>query len=231
MAIFLREKQMKFFVDTANIEEIKKAVAWGILDGVTTNPSLIAREGVKHKDRVLEICEAVGPGKAVSAECVETEYDKMLAEARDIAAWHPNIFVKVPMTPDGIEVIRTLQPQGIRFNCTLVFSLPQALLAAKAGASFISFFVGRVDDMGSPDAMAGIVDAVNMVETYSFPQKPEILVASIRSPYHVVESIRAGAQICTVPYKTLEQLFHHPLTDIGIEKFEADYRASAAKTI
>jgi len=224
---------MKFFVDTANLDEIKKANAWGILDGVTTNPSLIAREGVKHKDRVLEICEVVGPGKAVSAECVETEYDKMLAEAQDIAKWNADIYVKVPMTPNGIEVIRTLSPHGVRFNCTLVFSLPQALLAAKAGASFISFFVGRVDDMGSPDAMPAIVDAVNMVETYDFPSKPEILVASIRSPYHVVEAIRAGAQICTIPFKTLQMLFLHPLTDIGIEKFEADYRASqleAAKT-
>jgi transaldolase len=217
---------MKLFVDTANIDEIKKAVSWGILDGVTTNPTLIAKEGVAHKTRVLEICEAVGPGKAVSAECVETEYDKMVDEARGIAKWHPNIYVKVPMTPDGIEVIKKLTPEGIRFNCTLVFSVPQALLAAKAGASFISFFVGRVDDIGSPDAMPGIADAVNMVDTYDFPQKPEILVASIRSPYHIVESIRCGAQIATVPFKILEQLFKHPLTDIGIEKFEADYHKS-----
>ncbi len=224
---------MKFFVDTANIDEIKKANAWGILDGVTTNPSLIAKEGVPHKKRVLEICEVVGPGKAVSAECVETEFDRMLAEASDIATWHENIYVKVPMTPVGVEVMHALSPKGVRFNCTLVFSLPQALIAAKAGARFISFFVGRVDDMGSGEAMPNIVDAVNMVETYDFPQEPEILVASIRSPLHVVESIRAGAQIATVPYKTLEMLFLHPLTDIGLEKFLADYRKSiqeAAKT-
>jgi transaldolase len=217
---------MKLFIDTANIDEIKQAVAWGILDGVTTNPSLIAREGIKHKTRVLEICEEVGPGKAVSAECVESEYDKMLAEARDISTWHPNVYVKVPMTPNGIQVIKKLTPDGVRFNCTLVFSVPQALLAAKAGASFISFFVGRVDDMGSPDAMPGIAEAVAMVDTYDFPQKPEILVASVRSPYHIVESVRAGAQIATIPFKILEQMFHHPLTDIGIEKFAEDYRKS-----
>ncbi len=217
---------MKFFVDTANLDEIKKANAWGILDGVTTNPSLIVREGAKHKDRVLEICDIVGPGKAVSAEVGETEYDKMLAQAEDIATWHENIYVKVPMTPAGVQVMRKLQPQGVRFNCTLVFSLPQALIAAKAGASFISFFVGRVDDMGSPDAMPSIVDAVDMVNTYDFPQNPEILVASIRSPYHIVESIRAGAHIATVPFKPLEQLFHHPLTDIGLDRFVKDYKQS-----
>lgn len=215
---------MKFFVDTANLDEVKKANAWGILDGVTTNPSLIAKEGVPYKHRVVEICEAVGPGKAVSAECVETELDKMLAEAQEVASWHPNVYVKVPMTPVGTEVIAKLHPKGIRFNCTLVFSLPQALIAAKAGASFISIFVGRVDDMGSGEAMESIVDAVNMVETYDFPQKPEILVASIRSPLHIVESIRAGAQIVTAPFKILEQLFHHPLTDIGIKRFADDYQ-------
>jgi transaldolase len=217
---------MKFFIDTANADEIKKAMEWGIIDGVTTNPSLIAREGVPHKKRVLEICEIVGPGKAVSAECVETEFEKMLHEAEDIASWHPNIYVKVPMTPPAMEVITKLAPKGIKFNCTLIFSLPQALIACKAGASFISFFVGRVDDMGSGEAMKSISEAVDMVYTYDFPQKPEILVASIRGPLQIVESIKAGAQICTVPYKTLEMLFHHPLTDLGIEKFLADYKKS-----
>jgi transaldolase len=217
---------MKLFVDTANLDEVKKANAWGILDGVTTNPSLIAKEGVPYKKRVLEICEVVGDAKAVSAECVELEYDKMLAEATDIATWSPNIYVKVPMTSVGMEVITTLAPEGVRFNCTLIFSLPQALIAAKAGAHFLSFFVGRIDDMGSGESMANIVDAVNMVENYNFPQKPEVLVASIRSPLHVVESVRAGAHIATVPYKILEQLFHHPLTDLGIERFLDDYRKS-----
>lgn len=220
---------MKFFVDTANLDQIKQANAWGILDGVTTNPSLIATEHVPYRDRVIEICEVVGPGKPVSAECVEAEADKMLEEARGIAKWHPNVYVKVPMTPAGVEVMKKLTPEGIRFNCTLIFSLPQALLAAKAGASFISFFVGRIDDMGSGEASQNIVDAVNMVETYDFPQKPEILVASIRGPLQIVEAIRAGAHIATIPYKTMEMLFHHPLTDVGIKRFADDYQKALAE--
>ncbi len=213
---------MKFFIDTANVDEIKKAKAWGILDGVTTNPSLIAKEGVPHKTRVMEIIDIVGD-IPVSAECVQTETDKMMAEAQDIATWAPNIFVKVPMTANGMEVVSTLSPKGINFNVTLIFSLPQALIACKAGGSFISFFVGRIDDMGSLEAPQNIIDAVDMVDTYKFPKDPQILVASIRSPLQVTESIKAGAHICTIPYKTMEQLFHHPLTDIGIERFNNDY--------
>jgi transaldolase len=219
---------MKFFVDTANLDEVKKANEWGILDGVTTNPSLIAKEGVAYKDRVLEICQEVGPGKAVSAEVTEYEFDKMLAQAQDITTWHENIYVKVPMTSEGVEVMAKLTPQGVKFNCTLIFSVAQGLIAAKAGASFLSFFVGRVDDMGSGEAMETIADAVEMLDTYQFPQKPEILVASIRGPLQVLESIRAGAQIATVPYKTLEQLFHHPLTDLGIARFREDYDKALA---
>lgn len=213
---------MKFFIDTANVDEIKKAKAWGILDGVTTNPSLIAKEGVPHKTRVMEIIDLVGD-IPVSAECVETETDKMMAEAQDIASWAPNIFVKVPMTANGMEVVSTLSPKGINFNVTLIFSVPQALIACKAGGSFISFFVGRIDDMGSLEAPQNIIDAVDMVDTYEFPKDPQILVASIRSPLQVTESIKAGAHICTIPYKTMEQLFHHPLTDIGIKRFNDDY--------
>jgi len=213
---------MKFFIDTANVDEIKKAKAWGILDGVTTNPSLIAKEGIPHKTRVMEIIDLVGD-IPVSAECVQTETDKMMAEAQDIATWAPNIFVKVPMTANGMEVVSTLSPKGINFNVTLIFSLPQALIACKAGGSFISFFVGRIDDMGSLEAPQNIIDAVDMVDTYEFPKDPQILVASIRSPLQVTESIKAGAHICTIPYKTMEQLFHHPLTDIGIERFNNDY--------
>jgi len=220
---------MKLFVDTASLEEVKKANEWGILDGVTTNPSLIAKEHIAYKTRVLEICEAVGPGKAVSAECVESDFDKMLAEAKDISTWHPNIHVKVPLTAAGAEVMAKLSPEGVRFNCTLIFSLPQALIAAKAGAKFISFFVGRVDDIGSRESMDAIKDAVHMVNTYDFEQKPEILVASIRSPLQVVESINLGAQIATVPFKVLEQLFHHPLTDLGLEKFKKDYDEALAE--
>lgn len=218
---------MKFFIDTANVGEIKQAFKWGILDGVTTNPSLIAREGVEHKRRVMEIIDVVGD-LPVSAECVESDADKMLKEAKDIASWAPNIYVKVPMTANAMEVVKELSPR-INFNVTLIFSLPQALIAAKAGASFISFFVGRIDDMGSTEAAKNIVDAVNMVETYDFPKEPQILVASIRNPVQVVESINAGAHIATIPYKTMEQLFLHPLTDIGIKRFYDDYLKATAK--
>lgn len=220
---------MKLFVDTANLDEVKKANDWGILDGVTTNPSLIAKEKQPYRKRVVEICEVVGPGKAVSAECVESEFDKMLAEAREIAKWHPNIHVKVPLTQAGTEVMARLSPEGIRFNCTLIFSVPQALIAAKAGAKFLSIFVGRVDDIGSAEAMNAVADTVDMVNTYDFPSKPEVLVASVRGPLQIVESIRAGAQIATVPYKILEMMFHHPLTDIGMERFAKDYQAALAE--
>ncbi len=213
---------MKFFIDTANVDEIKQAKAWGILDGVTTNPSLIAKEGVPHKKRVMEIVDIVGD-LPVSAECVQTDVDKLLKEARDIASWAPNIFVKVPMTTNSMEVVKELSPQGINFNITLIFSLPQALIACKAGGSFISFFVGRIDDMGSMEAPEDILEAVRMTETYDFPKDPQILVASIRSPIQVVQGIEAGAHIATIPFKTMEMLFHHPLTDIGIKRFYDDY--------
>ena len=213
---------MKFFIDTANVDEIRQAKAWGIVDGVTTNPSLIAKEGIPHKQRVMEIIDLVGD-IPVSAECVETDPDKLLKEAQDIASWAPNIFVKVPMTANAMEVVKELSPKGVNFNVTLIFSLPQALIAAKSGASFISFFVGRIDDMGSLEAPQNIIDAVEMVETYDFPKDPEILVASIRSPLQVTESIKAGAHICTIPFKTMEMLFKHPLTDIGIMRFNEDY--------
>lgn len=214
---------MKFFIDTANVDEIKQAMAWGILDGVTTNPSLIAKEGIPHKTRVMEIINLVGTELPVSAECVETDVDKLMKEAQDIASWSPNIYVKVPMNENSMEVVKELSPKGINFNVTLIFSLPQALIAAKAGGSFISFFVGRIDDMGSLEAPINIVEAVNMVETYEFPKEPEILVASIRSPLQVTESIKAGAHIATIPFKTMEMLFKHPLTDIGIKRFYDDY--------
>jgi transaldolase len=219
---------MKFFIDTANVDEIRQAKAWGILDGVTTNPSLIAREGIEHKKRVMEIVDLVG-NIPVSAECVETDVDKLLKEATDIATWAPNIYVKVPMNANSMEVVKELSPKGVNFNVTLIFSLPQALIAAKSGASFISFFVGRIDDMGSGEAAENIVDAVQMVENYDFPKDPEILVASIRSPLQIVESIRAGAHIATIPFKTMEMLFKHPLTDIGIKKFYDDYLKATGK--
>ncbi|MGO8672467.1 MAG: transaldolase family protein [Capsulimonadaceae bacterium] len=219
---------MKFFIDTANVDEIKKAHAWGILDGVTTNPSLIAREGVEHKRRIMEILEVVGD-LPVSAECVESDADAMMKEAIDIASWAPNIYVKVPMTANAMQVVRELSPR-VNFNVTLVFSLPQALIASKAGASFVSFFVGRIDDIGSAEASQCIIDAVEMVETYEFPKDPQILVASIRGPLQVVESIKAGAHIATIPFKIMEQLFLHPLTDIGIKRFYDDYLKATGKT-
>jgi len=218
---------MKFFIDTANVDEIKQAKAWGILDGVTTNPSLIAKEGVEHKTRVMEIIDIVGD-IPVSAECVESDVDKMMKEAEGIAAWAPNIYVKVPMTKNGMEVVKELSPK-INFNITLIFSMPQALIACKAGGSFISFFVGRIDDMGSMEAPHNIVEAVKMVESYEFPKDPEILVASIRSPYQVVQSVEAGAHIATIPFKIMEELFHHPLTDIGIKRFYDDYLKATGK--
>jgi transaldolase len=218
---------MKFFIDTANVDEIKQAHAWGILDGVTTNPSLIAREGVEHKKRVMEIIDVVG-NLPVSAECIETDPDKLMKEAAGIASWAPNIYVKVPMTANAMEVVKELSPK-VNFNVTLIFSLPQALIAAKAGASFISFFVGRIDDIGSSEAAKNIIDAVHMVDNYEFSKSPEILVASIRSPIQVVESINAGAHIATIPFKTMEQLFHHPLTDIGIKRFYDDYLKATGK--
>lgn len=220
---------MKLFIDTANVDEIRQAHSWGLLDGVTTNPTLIQKEGVEHKKRIMDIINIVGD-IPVSAECVESDIDKMHKEAQELASWAPNIYVKVPMTPNAMEVVKDLSPKGINFNVTLIFSLPQALIAAKAGASFISFFVGRIDDMGSAEASLNIVDAVKMVNTYKFDKDPQVLVASIRSPLHVVEAINAGAHIGTIPFKTMEMLFKHPLTDIGIKKFYDDYLKSINKT-
>jgi len=211
---------MKLFVDTGQVEEVRKAAEWGVLDGVTTNPSLIAKSGRGFKETVLQICEILPQG-AISAEVVGETTDDILREAHEIASWAPNIVVKVPMTKAGIPATRRLTREGIRVNMTLVFSPSQALLAAKAGASFISVFVGRVDDV-SGDGMQTIEETVQMVETYGFDS--EILVASIRHPMHVVEAIRTGAHIATMPFKIMEQMFQHPLTDVGLERFLADWR-------
>lgn len=211
---------MKLFVDTGQVEEVRKAAEWGVLDGVTTNPSLIAKSGRGFKETVLEICEIL-PHGAISAEVVGETVDDILREAYEIASWSPNIVVKVPMTKAGIPATRRLTREGIRVNMTLVFSPSQALLAAKAGATFISVFVGRVDDV-SGNGMQTIEETVQMVETYGFDS--EILVASIRHPMHVVEAIRTGAHIATMPFKIMEQMFQHPLTDIGLERFLADWR-------
>lgn len=216
---------MKLFLDTANIEEIRTAWSWGAIEGVTTNPSLVAKEGRSFKEIVREICEIVNPGD-ISAEVVSLDAEGMIREAHEVASWHPNIVVKIPMTKEGMKAVQTLSREGIRCNVTLVFSLSQAFLAAKAGAYYISNFVGRVDDI-SGEGMNAVRDTVNMIKEYGF--KSQVLVASVRHPMHVVEALRAGAHACTVPFKVLEQLYQHPLTDIGIQRFLADWERSGAK--
>ena len=210
---------MKLFIDTGDIEEVKKASEWGILDGITTNPTLIAKAGKGFKETVIKLCEIL-PGGDISAEVVATNFKDMLAEALEIASWHPQVVIKVPLIEEGIKLTKALTDRGIRTNVTLVFSLTQALLAAKAGATYISNFVGRVDDISS-EGMTAVADSVQMVENYRF--KSEILVASIRHPMHLVEAIQAGAHVSTIPYKILEMLFKHPLTDIGLKRFLEDW--------
>jgi len=209
---------MKFFVDTANVDNIREAYSWGVVDGVTTNPSLIAKEGRDFKETILEICGIVdGP---ISAEVVSLDAEGMVKEAREIAGWHKNIVIKVPMTKEGMCAARMLKTDGIRTNITLIFSPNQALIAAKAGGTFLSVFVGRLDDAGH-DGMEVVRDVVQMIDTYGFDS--EVIVASVRHPIHVVESVRAGAHIATIPFAILDQMFKHPLTDIGIERFLADW--------
>ncbi|WP_025323525.1 fructose-6-phosphate aldolase [Deferrisoma camini] len=209
---------MKLFLDTANIEDIRSAVALGVVDGVTTNPTLIAKEGQPYREVLAEICRIVdGP---VSAEVVALEADKMVAEARELAAIHDQIVVKVPITADGLRAVKRLAAEGIRTNVTLVFSPTQALLAAKAGASFVSPFVGRLDDRGH-EGMALIEQIVTMFRNYDVDT--EVIVASVRHPMHVVEAALLGADIATIPHKVLTQMLGHPLTDLGIQQFLADW--------
>lgn len=209
---------MKFFLDTANLDEIKKYAAWGVVDGVTTNPSLIAKEGVSLESRIKEILEVVdGP---ISSEVIATKSEGMLEEARKYAAWHENIFVKVPMTAEGLKTVSVLSKEGIKTNVTLVFSAGQALLAAKAGATLISPFVGRLDDI-SEDGMGLIAEIVEIYANYGI--ETEILSASIRHPRHVIESARMGADIATIPPDIFGKLVKHPLTDSGLEKFLSDW--------
>lgn len=210
---------MKFFLDTANIEDIKTYAAWGIVDGVTTNPSLIAKEGVSLEKRIKEIAKVVdGP---ISSEVIATKASKMIKEGREYAKWHENIHVKLPMTPDGLIACKQLSSEGIKTNVTLVFTLGQAIMAAKAGATLVSPFVGRLDDI-SQDGMELIADIVQAYENYGF--ETEILVASIRHPRHVMDSALLGADICTMPPAILDKLVNHPLTDAGIKKFLADWK-------
>ena len=209
---------MKFFLDTANLEELRKGAAWGIVDGVTTNPSLIAKEGKPIKEQVAAICEIVdGP---VSAEVLATEAKAMIQEGRELSKIHKNIIVKVPLIRDGIQACAALSKEGIRVNVTLCFSAAQALLAAKAGAYFVSPFVGRLDDVGA-EGMELIRQIVAIYENYAF--KTQVLAASLRGPLHVVDSALAGAHIGTMPFKVMDMLFNHPLTDKGLDQFLKDY--------
>jgi len=209
---------MKFFIDTADIADIKEAAAMGVIDGVTTNPSLVAKTGRKFRDVLLEICDVVrGP---VSAEVVSTTCDEMMKEARELAALRDNIVVKIPLIPEGLKATRQCTEEGISTNVTLCFSASQALLAAKAGATFISPFVGRVDDI-SNNGMQIIEDILQIYRHYDF--KTEVLVASVRSPMHVLEAAKMGAHVATCPLKVLLQLTKHPLTDIGLARFLADW--------
>ena len=212
---------MKFFIDTANLKEIHEAASLGILDGVTTNPSLISKEGnVDFREHIHQICEIVnGP---VSAEVTATDFDSMLKQGVELSKVHPHVYVKVPCVPDGIKACKALSSQGIHVNVTLVFSSTQALIAAKAGASFVSPFVGRLDDIGHV-GMDLIGELVEIFDNYDF--ETEILVASIRSPIHVIEAARMGAHIATMPFSVIGQLLKHPLTDIGNKKFMDDWNA------
>jgi transaldolase len=213
-----RSKGMKFFLDTANIDEIKQGVGWGLVDGVTTNPSLVAKEGVDFHTRIKEICALVNG--SVSAEVTAMDYDGMIKEGHILAKLHDNVTVKVPLIPDGIRACRTLSQEGIKVNVTLCFSPTQALLAAKSGATYISPFVGRLDDV-SQNGMQLVREIIQIYKNYGYPT--QVLAASLRHPQHVVESALAGAHVGTMPFSVIKMLFNHPLTDIGLKKFLADW--------
>jgi transaldolase len=215
---------MKFFIDTADLGEIKEAAAMGVLDGVTTNPSLVKSSAAKSfHDLIVQICELVDGD--VSAEVTATDFDGIMREGRTLAALHDNVVVKVPLIKEGIKAIRAFDGEGIRTNCTLCFSPTQALIAAKAGATYISPFIGRLDDV-SHDGMDLIRQIVTIYTNYGY--ETEVLAASIRHPVHVVEAALAGADVATMPFKVIEQLLRHPLTDIGLEKFLADWKSYEA---
>jgi len=216
---------MQFFIDTANLDHIREAAELGILDGVTTNPSLMAKEGISGEKNILKhyrtICEIVGKDKDVSAEVIATDFKGIVAEGRKLAEIHENIVVKVPMIKEGIKAISHFTDTGIRTNCTLVFSAGQAILAAKAGATYLSPFIGRIDDTNW-DGMALIKEIFKIYTTQGY--ETAILAASIRSPLHIVQAAKAGADVVTCPLSAIMGLFNHPLTDIGLEKFLADYK-------
>jgi len=217
---------MKIFVDTANLDEIKQAIALGICDGVTTNPTLVAKEGKDFKEQILEICKIVsGP---VSAEVVCLDLEGMLKEARIISSWAKNLVIKIPLTEEGIKAVNILSREGIKTNVTLVFSVNQALLAAKAGGTYVSPFVGRLDDIGE-EGMNLIKDILTVYKNYHFTT--QLIVASVRHPIHIVQAALLGADIATVPFSVIRQMFKHPLTDIGIKKFLDDWQKLPKKEI
>jgi transaldolase len=215
---------MKIFLDTANLDEIRKGVALGVIDGITTNPTLVAKEGKPFREHIIEICNIVKNGE-ISAEVVSTDTDSILREAHEIATWHPNVIVKIPMIPDGIRALSQLSKEGIRVNVTLVFSATQALLAAKAGAYFVSPFLGRLDDIAE-NGLVLVRDIMTIYKAYNYPT--QVLAASLRHPIHVLEAAKMGAHIGTMPYKIFDQLFHHPLTDRGLESFHKDWEKARA---
>lgn len=210
---------MKFFADTANIEEIKQIKKWGLLDGVTTNPTIISRENRPFKEVVMDILNIVdGP---VNLEVISTDAEGMVKEAIKLASLSPNVVVKIPMTTEGIMAVKELSGRGVKTNVTLTFSPTQALIAAKAGANYVSPFIGRWDDI-STEGMQVVEDILTIFNNYGY--KTEIIVASVRHPIHILQAARLGAHIVTAPFKVLEQLFHHPLTDIGLKRFLEDWK-------
>lgn len=215
---------MKIFIDTANVDEIREAESWGIIDGVTTNPSLIAKEGRNFEEVVKEITSIVdGP---ISAEVISLKHEGMVEEARKLSKIHKNIVIKIPMCIEGLKAVHILSNEGIETNVTLIFSAAQALLAARAGASYVSPFIGRIDDNGA-DGMQLVTDIAEIFNNYSIPT--EIIAASVRGPMHAVNAALAGADIATIPFKVLQQMTKHPLTDLGIERFLKDWETVSDK--
>ncbi|GAP62038.1 transaldolase [Ardenticatena maritima] len=211
---------MQIFLDTAVLDEIRQAAEWGVLDGVTTNPTLAARAGRAFKENILAISEIIGDRGTVSAETVSTDVEGMIEEARLVTSWAPNIVAKIPCTPNGLAATRKLAEEGIRVNMTLVFNATQGLLAMKAGAYYVSPFIGRLDDAGQ-NGMELIEQLVHIKHTYGF--ETQVLAASIRHPMHVVQAAMLGADIATMPFKVLQQIMKHPLTDIGLQRFLEDW--------
>ena len=218
---------MKFFIDTANVEEIREAAAMGIIAGVTTNPSLIAKEGRDYMETLKEITTIVDGPISGEVKASTTKAEDMIAEGRAIAAMHPNMVVKIPMTTEGLKAVKVLASEGIKTNVTLIFSAGQALLAARAGATYVSPFLGRLDDI-STDGIALIEDIMDIFSVYA-DIDTQVICASVRHPIHILQCAKTGADIATVPYKVLMQMVKHPLTDIGIDKFKKDYEAVFGK--